>query len=135
VEAGLFEVVVVGEGGGDSALVHHDEGDAIGERPPFVRALAIQPQPKFKELVISFDNFHGGICSEVTDEQVDISSLLCFGKSIGDFEEGVFRRHERCILGGTGGDGLLVVGVSAVQERNEIERVGEDYFHFFLPLE
>lgn len=39
VKSGLFEVVVVGEGVGNSALLHHDEGDAVGEGPSFIRAV------------------------------------------------------------------------------------------------
>jgi hypothetical protein len=51
-EARLFEVMIRREGSRQSMVLHHPEGNAVGERPVLVRAFAI-------ELSAALDQFAG----------------------------------------------------------------------------
>lgn len=48
-EACLLEVMIAGQRFGQAFAFHHDERDAIGERPGFVRAFAEKADSGFKE--------------------------------------------------------------------------------------
>lgn len=48
-KACLFEVVVAGQSFGQTFAFHHNERDAVGQRPAFVRAASVKSQTSIKE--------------------------------------------------------------------------------------
>jgi hypothetical protein len=51
-EAGFLEVMVAGQSFGDGALRHHNEGDAVGQGPIFVRAVVVKATPSSKRVCV-----------------------------------------------------------------------------------
>ena len=51
-EAGLFKVVIAGQGVCEAEFFHHDKRDAVGERPLFVGSSVIEVAAAFKQLEV-----------------------------------------------------------------------------------
>lgn len=66
-------------------LLHHDEGNAIGEGPFFVGSLAVELKTGSIELVVTAYHFHGLILKHAFDEASDRCSNRRHAETVCNF--------------------------------------------------
>ena len=129
-ETGLLEVLIARQGVTDILVLHHHEGNAVGQRPLFVRPSFVTTQAALEQFGARADDPHLGVLFEGADELRDMTAAGGFRQRIGELGEHPLGGEQVIaqLAGGGNDPGVMLVG--AVEQSDEIEGIREDGLHF-----
>ena len=132
-EAGLLEVVVVGQRLADPALFHYEKGDTVGERPRLVGTVAMKGNARLQQRIVDKEEFDLRRDQQVFQQRVKIGPILCPRQGIGRFQRDVLGQQQWFGHPVRPRQGAIRQLVSRVGEGNELAGVDQDHGRFGKP--
>ena len=130
-KAGLFEMVIRRERIDQALVVHDGKGNAIGERPSFIRTAGVECCARAKLFDARRQNFDVRCGGEELKQSRKLRAIPWLAKAVAHFGQNPVGGDQRAR--GPSGEfqSASVEIVGWVQERDEIGRVGKNCSHCF----
>jgi hypothetical protein len=124
-------MVVSRQGSGDAFVVHGHKGKAVGQGPFLVGPLFKQGHAALEEARVGRNDIDARMVEERAVEGYEISPILRITVGIPELSQHPFGgdQTELRVAGKLGG--LRMLFLAGVEQREELERVGEGGGHFF----
>jgi hypothetical protein len=109
----------------DAAVLHHDEGDAVGQPPVFVRSRSVKIERAVYQGSVDGDDFDIGICADLLDQSCTDTAPPRTGQSITEFEDNRLRCEKWSLGASDKGRCALMISIIVVHERQPIARINK----------
>ena len=127
----LLEMVIRRERIDQASVVHDGKGNAIGERPSFIRATAVECCARAELFDARGQKFDVRCGCEKFKKSGKLCAVSWLAEAVADFRENPVGRDKRAGWLPRKLPGARMEIVRRVQQRDEIDRVGENRSHCF----
>lgn len=118
--------MVAGEGVGQAAISHDDEGDTVGQAPALVGAAGVEVPTAIDERRVGRDDLDVGVNSEMFAEPQHQPAHRGVAERIGDLDQDQLGCEHPAAEPFRRLDDPGVVLVVGVEQRDEVKGIGED---------